>query len=212
MKTSRTRARIVRALILAVLAACISVGAEHGECPGAGLCRPGRPRIARSRSSSDLRRVHRLRHRRGNHRADRGSVSEAERDGLPQRRALHAQRPERGGVSGVLDKYGAQGLGRDVNVGSPGTPVDSADSRGNRTPGSRSSGPGLRRPRHRGRVVAYAEYLNDLGALARQQGQNLMIHNHNWEFQACSGTRRRTTSSWRTPIPRTSCSGSTCTG
>ena len=35
--------------------------------------------------------------------------------------------------------------------------------------------------------VAYAEYINELGALARQQGQNLMIHNNNWEFQRVFG-------------------------
>ena len=37
--------------------------------------------------------------------------------------------------------------------------------------------------------IAYAEYLNELGALARKQGQNLMIHNHNWEFQRVFGDR-----------------------
>jgi sugar phosphate isomerase/epimerase len=37
--------------------------------------------------------------------------------------------------------------------------------------------------------IAYAEYLNELGAVARQQGQTLMVHNHNWEFQRVFGDR-----------------------
>ena len=34
-----------------------------------------------------------------------------------------------------------------------------------------------------------AEYLNELGARARMLGQNLMVHNHNWEFQRVFGDR-----------------------
>ena len=37
--------------------------------------------------------------------------------------------------------------------------------------------------------IAYAEYLNELGMRARQQGQTLMVHNHNWEFQRVFGDR-----------------------
>ena len=35
--------------------------------------------------------------------------------------------------------------------------------------------------------IAYAEYLNELGALARQQGQTLMVHNHDIEFEIVFG-------------------------
>ena len=37
--------------------------------------------------------------------------------------------------------------------------------------------------------IAYAEYLNELGAMARKWGQKLMVHNHNWEFQRVFGDR-----------------------
>ena len=35
--------------------------------------------------------------------------------------------------------------------------------------------------------VAYAEYLNELGARARQAGQTLMVHNHDIEFEVSFG-------------------------
>ena len=37
--------------------------------------------------------------------------------------------------------------------------------------------------------IAYAEYLNEIGAQAREAGQRLMVHNHNWEFETVFGDR-----------------------
>ncbi|MGH2823787.1 MAG: sugar phosphate isomerase/epimerase family protein, partial [Thermoleophilaceae bacterium] len=37
--------------------------------------------------------------------------------------------------------------------------------------------------------IDYAEMLNRLGERARQQGLELMVHNHNWEFQQVFGDR-----------------------
>ena len=37
------------------------------------------------------------------------------------------------------------------------------------------------------RTFAYAEYLNAVGARARQRGQTLMVHNHDIEFETVFG-------------------------
>ena len=91
----------------------------------------------------------------------------------------------------LLRKYGLKASGRHVGVGSPEDPVDFeqilAD---NRTLGIKFFGSGGT-PNYATEAewIAYAEYLNELGARARQAGQTLMVHNHNWEFQRVFGDR-----------------------
>jgi sugar phosphate isomerase/epimerase len=89
----------------------------------------------------------------------------------------------------LLDEYGLQASGRHVNVGTPESPVDfERILEENRTLGIKYFGSGGT-PNYdtAAEWIAYAEYLNELGAIARQHGQTLMIHNHNWEFERVFG-------------------------
>ncbi len=89
----------------------------------------------------------------------------------------------------LLDEYGLKASARHVNVGTPESPVDfQAILDENAVLGIKYFGSGGT-PNYATEAewVAYAEYLDELGALARQQGQNLMVHNHNWEFQDVFG-------------------------
>jgi sugar phosphate isomerase/epimerase len=91
----------------------------------------------------------------------------------------------------LLDKYGLKASARHVNVGTPQSPVDFQQILDeNRTLGIKFFGSGGT-PNYATEAewIAYAEYLNELGAVARQQGQTLMVHNHNWEFQRVFGDR-----------------------
>ncbi len=91
----------------------------------------------------------------------------------------------------LLDKYGLKASARHVNVGTPEDPVDFQQILDeNRILGIKYFGSGGT-PNYETEAewIAYAEYLNELGALARQQGQTLMVHNHNWEFQRVFGDR-----------------------
>jgi sugar phosphate isomerase/epimerase len=91
----------------------------------------------------------------------------------------------------LLDKYGLKASARHVNVGTPEEPVDFQQILDeNRTLGLKYFGSGGT-PNYATEAewIAYAEYLNQLGEQARQQGQTLMVHNHNWEFQRVFGDR-----------------------
>jgi sugar phosphate isomerase/epimerase len=91
----------------------------------------------------------------------------------------------------LLDKYGLKASARHVDVGTPESPVDFQQILDeNRTLGIKYFGSGGT-PNYTTEAewIAYAEYLNELGAVARQQGQTLMVHNHNWEFQRVFGDR-----------------------
>jgi sugar phosphate isomerase/epimerase len=92
----------------------------------------------------------------------------------------------------LLREYDLKASGRHVNVGTPENPVDFeqilAD---NKTLGIKFFGSGAT-PRDfttEAQWIAYAEYLNQLGAIARRHGQRLMVHNHDWEFQQVFGDR-----------------------
>jgi sugar phosphate isomerase/epimerase len=90
----------------------------------------------------------------------------------------------------LLDEYGLKASGRHVNVGTPESPVDfERILEENRTLGIKYFGSGGT-PNYATAAewIAYAEYLNELGAIARQHGQTLMIHNHNWEFERVFGS------------------------
>ena len=95
----------------------------------------------------------------------------------------------------LLDKYGLKASARHVDVGTPENPADIeqilAD---NKTLGIHYFGSGSTPIfpliyTTEAQWIAYAEYLNDLGALARQQGQTLMVHNHDIEFETVFGDR-----------------------
>ena len=91
----------------------------------------------------------------------------------------------------LLKKYGLKASGRHVNVGRPESPVDIEQIlEENRTLGLGYFGSGAT-PNYATEAewIAYAEYLNELGAQARKRGQKLMVHNHNWEFQRVFGDR-----------------------
>jgi sugar phosphate isomerase/epimerase len=93
----------------------------------------------------------------------------------------------------LLDKYGLEASGRHVDVGRPEIPADLdqilAD---NKTLGIKYFGSGSTPIfplvyTTEAEWVAYAEYLNELGARARQAGQTLMVHNHDIEFEIVFG-------------------------
>ena len=95
----------------------------------------------------------------------------------------------------LLDKYGLKASARHVDVGTPENPGDIeqilAD---NKTLGIKYFGSGATPIfplvyTTEAEWIAYAEYLDELGALARQQGQNLMVHNHDIEFETVFGDR-----------------------
>jgi sugar phosphate isomerase/epimerase len=91
----------------------------------------------------------------------------------------------------LLDKSGLKASARHVDIGTPESPVDFQQILDeNRTLGIKYFGSGGT-PNYTTEAewIAYAEYLNELGAVARQQGQTLMVHNHNWEFQRVFGDR-----------------------
>ncbi len=95
----------------------------------------------------------------------------------------------------LLDKYGLKASARHVDVGTPENPADIdkilAD---NTTRGIKYFGSGstpIFPPIYdtEAEWIAYAEYLDELGAQARQAGQTLMVHNHDIEFETVFGDR-----------------------
>lgn len=95
----------------------------------------------------------------------------------------------------LLDEYGLTASARHVDVGTPENPADIeqilAD---NRTLGIRYFGSGstpIFPPVYTTEAewIAYAEYLDALGAVARRHGQTLMVHNHDVEFSTVFGDR-----------------------
>ena len=94
---------------------------------------------------------------------------------------------------GLLDEYGLKASARHVNVGTPESPVDFDQILAeNKTLGIKFFGSGstpIFPPIYttEAQWVAYAEYLNELGARARQAGQTLMVHNHDIEFEVSFG-------------------------
>ena len=93
----------------------------------------------------------------------------------------------------LLDKYDLKASARHVDVGTPENPADFdqilAD---NKVLGIKYFGSGstpIFPPIYTTEAewVAYAEYLNELGARARKAGQTLMVHNHDIEFEEVFG-------------------------
>ena len=95
----------------------------------------------------------------------------------------------------LLDEYGLKASARHVDVGTPQNPADIEQIiEDNRILGIKFFGAGstpIFPPIYttEAQWVAYAEYLDELGAAARQAGQTLMVHNHDVEFEAVFGGR-----------------------
>lgn len=91
----------------------------------------------------------------------------------------------------LLDEYGLRAVSRHVDVGSPANPVDlDRIIEENRILGIKFFGSGgTPNFATEAEWIAYAEYLDALGEQARQAGQTLMVHNHNWEFERVFGDR-----------------------
>jgi len=95
----------------------------------------------------------------------------------------------------LLDKYGLKASARHVDVGTPQNPADIGQIlRDNKTLGITFFGSGatpIFPPIYTTEAewIAYAEYLDELGAVARRHGQTLMVHNHDIEFETVFGGR-----------------------
>lgn len=95
----------------------------------------------------------------------------------------------------LLNKYRLKASARHVDVGTPENPADIEQIlRDNRTLGITYFGSGstpIFPPVYTTEAewIAYAEYLDGLGAVARRHGQTLMVHNHDIEFETVFGGR-----------------------
>ena len=95
----------------------------------------------------------------------------------------------------LLDKYRLKASARHVDVGTPQNPADIEQILSdNRTLGLKYFGSGSTPifPEvytTEAEWIAYAKYLNELGKQARKHGQNLMVHNHDIEFERVFGNR-----------------------
>jgi sugar phosphate isomerase/epimerase len=192
MKTSTSRGRIVRGLIVVALTACISLvaggtaTAQAQDCAGRGVPTSkisiqlwtfaeyvgfGTDPATIARLEEVLRRLSEMGYRNVEPFTLSGLSAEEYRE--------------------LLDRYGLKASGRHVNVGTPASPVDFEQIlEENKTLGIQFFGSGAT-PNFATEAewIAYAEYLNELGVSARQQGQTLMVHNHNWEFERVFGDR-----------------------
>ncbi len=192
MQASWNRGLIVRGLVAAALAACLSVGvagtaaASDRGCQSRGVPTSkisiqlwtfaeyigfGTDADTIRRTEEVLRRLRDMGYR---------NVEPFTLSGLTaaQYRAL-------------LDRYGLRARSRHVDVGTPQQPANIAQIiADNRTLGIKYFGSGGT-PRYTTEAewIAYARYLNELGAQARRAGQRLMVHNHNWEFETRFGDR-----------------------
>jgi sugar phosphate isomerase/epimerase len=192
MKSSTCRGRIVRGLVVVVLATCVSLAgagtasAQSEDCAGRGVPTSkisiqlwtfaeyigfGTDPATIARTEEVFRRLREMGYR---------NVEPFTLSGLSARQ-----------YRALLDKYGLKASGRHVNVGTPTAPVDFDQILAeNKILGIKYFGSGAT-PNYATEAewIAYAQYLNELGARARQAGQTLMVHNHNWEFQRVFGDR-----------------------
>lgn len=195
MKTSSSCGRIVRGLVVAVMAICIGLGAagtataqEQADCAGRGVPTNkisiqlwtfaeyigfGTDAATIARTEEVFRRLSEMGYRNVEPFTLSGMTAE-------QYRAL-------------LDKYGLKASGRHVDVGRPESPADiEAIIEENRILGIKYFGSGSTPIfplvyTTEAEWVAYAEYLNEIGAVAREAGQTLMVHNHDIEFEVSFG-------------------------
>ena len=194
MRRSSSRRRILSGVVVAVLAAFLGVGsagtasAEPGECAGRG--------VPDSKISIQLWTFAEY----VGFGTDAATIARLE-EVLSSLSEMGYRNVEPFTLSGLsaeeyralLDKYGLKASARHVDVGRPESPTDFdqilADNKvlGIKYFGSGST-PIFPLVYHsEAEWVAYAEYLNELGARARQAGQTLMVHNHDVEFEESFG-------------------------
>ncbi len=192
MNSSRSRGRVLCSMIVAALMACVGPGTAGTtpegaeECAGRGVphCQlsiqlwtfseyigSGTDPATIARLEEVFRRLSEMGYR---------NVEPFTLNGLSaeQYRAL-------------LGKYGLKAPSRHVDVGTPRSPVNlERILEENKTLGIKYFGPGGT-PNYATEAewVSHAEYLNELGALAWQHGQTLMVHNHHLEFERVFGDR-----------------------
>jgi len=196
MKSSRSRGRIVRGLIAAAMAVCISASvagtasAAAPDCAGRGVPTNkisiqlwtfaeyvgfGTDAATIARLETVLSRLSEMGYR---------NVEPFTLSGLSaeEYRAL-------------LDKYGLKASARHVDVGRPEAPADiEAIIEENRILGIKYFGSGSTPIfplvyTTEAQWIAYAEYLDQIGEVARKAGQTLMVHNHDIEFEVVFGDR-----------------------
>jgi sugar phosphate isomerase/epimerase len=194
MKSPRSRGRIVRVLIAAALASCISLAAagtataQSPDCAGRG--------VPDSKISIQLWTFAEY----IGFGTDAATIARTEEvfAALSDMGYRNVEPFTLSGLSAeeyraLLEKYDLRASGRHVNVGTPESPVDFdqilAD---NKTLGIKYFGSGSTPIfplvyTTEAQWVAYAEYLNELGERARQAGQTLMVHNHDIEFEVSFG-------------------------
>jgi len=95
----------------------------------------------------------------------------------------------------LLDEYGLKASARHVDLGTPAHPVDIQQVLAeNKILGIKYFGSGatpIFPPIYstRAQWVAYAQYLDQVGAMARKAGQTLFVHNHDVEFKTVFGNQ-----------------------
>jgi sugar phosphate isomerase/epimerase len=194
MKSSRSRGRIVRGLIAAVLATCIGLGAAGTAAAAAPDC-AGRG-VPTSKISIQLWTFAEY----VGFGTDAATIARLE-EVLSSLSEMGYRNVEPFTLSGLsaeeyralLDKYGLKAPARHVDVGTPENPADiEAIIEENRILGIKYFGSGstpIFPPIYTTEAewIAYAEYLDEIGAVARKAGQTLMVHNHDIEFETVFG-------------------------
>lgn len=196
MRRSSHARRILRAMIVAALALCFGLGAT-GTASAHGPDRGGRG-VPASKISVQLWTFAEY----VGFGSDAATIARLETV-LSSLREMGYRNVEPFTLNGLsaedyralLDKYGLKAPARHVDVGTPENPADIeqilAD---NKTLGIKYFGSGSTPIfpliyTTEAEWVAYAQYLDELGALARRHGQNLMVHNHDIEFETVFGGR-----------------------
>jgi sugar phosphate isomerase/epimerase len=194
MRTLSSRWRIIRGIVVAALATCLSLGvtgtasAQAPDCAGRGVpvnkisiqLWTFAEYVGFGTDPATIARLETV----------LGSLSEM---GYRNVEPFTLSGLSAEDYRALLDKYGLKASARHVNVGSPESPVDFQQVLDdNKTLGIQYFGSGSTPIfpliyTTEAEWIAYAEYLNDLGALARQQGQTLMVHNHDIEFEIVFG-------------------------
>jgi sugar phosphate isomerase/epimerase len=194
MRSPRNRGRIVRGLIVAALVTCISLGAagtataQAPDCAGRG--------VPTSKISIQLWTFAEY----VGFGTDAATIARLETvlSSLSEMGYRNVEPFTLSGLSAeeyraLLDKYGLKAPARHVDVGRPENPADiEAILEENRILGIKYFGSGstpIFPPIYTTEAewIAYAEYLNELGAVARKAGQTLMVHNHDIEFETVFG-------------------------
>jgi sugar phosphate isomerase/epimerase len=192
MNSPRNRGRVVRGLIVVALASCLSLAAagtataQSPDCAGRGV--PANKISVQLWTFAEYIGFG----------TDAATIARTE-EVFGRLRAMGYRNVEPFTLSGLtaeqyrdlLRKYGLRASGRHVSVGTPAQPVNIQQIIAeNRTLGIKFFGSGgTPNLATEAEWLAYARYLNELGAQAREAGQRLMVHNHDWEFTRVFGDR-----------------------